>query len=223
MGGGLVGYRYFAPPSASAMQKPGFLPGVTVRAVHQPPAGAQTTANTHTMPSTEPPIGPASIHQQTPTTTPQHMASNSQHPAPSAAHHNKATASSQSPVTASTAAGTSSAVTSEQPRVRNTERADPTRVFSAQELSLYDGSDPCSPIYLSIKGNVYDVTHAGFYEPPGGYSQLNGRECGRSLATMEIDNHASDLSNLSDAQLTSLEEWERLFKSKYTCMGTLVE
>jgi predicted heme/steroid binding protein len=39
--------------------------------------------------------------------------------------------------------------------------------FTAQELSKYDGSDPNVPVYVAIKGIIYDVTKSReMYTPP---------------------------------------------------------
>lgn len=45
----------------------------------------------------------------------------------------------------------------------------PLRSFSQQEIAQFDGSDPGQPMYLSIKGVVYDITTGkSFYGPNGG-------------------------------------------------------
>jgi predicted heme/steroid binding protein len=58
----------------------------------------------------------------------------------------------------------------------------PVRTFTKEELAKYDGSDPTLPIYLSIRGRVYDVTAGrSHYGPEGGYHGFAGRDASRSF------------------------------------------
>ncbi|XP_071904353.1 membrane-associated progesterone-binding protein 4-like isoform X2 [Coffea arabica] len=54
------------------------------------------------------------------------------------------------------------------------------RLFSAEELSFYNGSDPHLPIYLAIVGSVFDVTKGkSHYGAGGGYNHFAGRYVGK--------------------------------------------
>ncbi|KAJ3343772.1 hypothetical protein HDU93_006689 [Gonapodya sp. JEL0774] len=55
-----------------------------------------------------------------------------------------------------------------------------TRVFTPAELSEFDGKDPAKPVYLAIKGVVFDVS-AGkdMYQPGKGYSVFAGKDASR--------------------------------------------
>jgi membrane-associated progesterone receptor component len=58
-----------------------------------------------------------------------------------------------------------------------------TTVFTIDELAKFNGTDSKLPIYLGVKGIVYDVsTKAEFYGVGGGYSLFSGREASRGLA-----------------------------------------
>ena len=90
-----------------------------------------------------------------------------------------------------------------QPEYSACHPPNPNRVFSAHELSFYDGRNENGPIYMGVLGKVYDVTtgacaltpgflyvrnlHAGedYYGPGGPYQELAGRDCSRALARME--------------------------------------
>ncbi|PNH00377.1 putative steroid-binding protein 3, partial [Tetrabaena socialis] len=32
------------------------------------------------------------------------------------------------------------------------------KTFTAEELLAYDGSDPSKPVYIAVRGDVYDVS-----------------------------------------------------------------
>lgn len=96
--------------------------------------------------------------------------------------------------------------------------------LTAAQLRAYDGSDASKPIYVSIRGKVYDVTKArNFYGPGGDYALFAGREASRALAKMskETGDVSGDLSGLSDKELTVLADWETKFQAKYPVVARL--
>jgi len=53
--------------------------------------------------------------------------------------------------------------------------AAPPRQFTAEELAAYDGSDPDKPVFMSVRGTVFDVTAGrSFYGPGGPYAAFAG-------------------------------------------------
>lgn len=61
-----------------------------------------------------------------------------------------------------------------------------SKPFTAQELAEYDGRDN-RPIYISLKGKVYDCSSAcQFYGPGSPYEVFAGKEVTRCLAKMII-------------------------------------
>ncbi|KAJ3344169.1 hypothetical protein HDU83_005370 [Entophlyctis luteolus] len=51
-----------------------------------------------------------------------------------------------------------------------------TRAFSPAELAKYNGIDAAQPVYLALKGVVYDVSSArNMYSPGSGYSAFAGK------------------------------------------------
>jgi predicted heme/steroid binding protein len=56
----------------------------------------------------------------------------------------------------------------------------PAKVFTAQELSQYDGSDG-HPAYVAVDGVVYDVTGSSLW-PQGSHSSCPGSVAGRDLS-----------------------------------------
>jgi len=97
--------------------------------------------------------------------------------------------------------------------------ADGDRIFTLSELSRYNGDDPTLPIYLAIKGVVYDVT-AGkkYYGKGAGYGSFAGRDGSRAFLTGCFDEKGStyDLRGLSDSQLRSIDKWAEFYSTHKT-------
>ncbi|XP_010929184.1 probable steroid-binding protein 3 [Elaeis guineensis] len=96
--------------------------------------------------------------------------------------------------------------------------------LTAQQLKGFDGSDPSKPIYVAIRGTVYDVTSGkGFYGPGGSYAVFAGREASRALAKMSKNEEdvCGNLDGLSDKEIGVLQDWEKKFQAKYPVVGRL--
>lgn len=64
------------------------------------------------------------------------------------------------------------------------EEEEPPRNFTLEQLKKFDGKED-RPVYLSLKGTVFDVSRGKqFYGPGGPYEVFAGRECGVALAKM---------------------------------------
>ncbi|KAK6927668.1 Cytochrome b5-like heme/steroid binding domain [Dillenia turbinata] len=96
--------------------------------------------------------------------------------------------------------------------------------FTGQDLRSYNGSDSSKPIYIAIKGRVFDVSAGkSFYGPGGAYAMFAGRDASRALAKMskeEADISAS-LDGLSEKELGVLADWEKKFEAKYPVVGRI--
>jgi predicted heme/steroid binding protein len=54
------------------------------------------------------------------------------------------------------------------------------RIFTLDELAQYDGSRPNEPIYVAIKGVVFDVSRKReVYGPGGSYHVFSGRDASK--------------------------------------------
>ncbi|XP_068437021.1 neudesin [Clinocottus analis] len=99
----------------------------------------------------------------------------------------------------------------------------PVRLFTEEELKRYDGSVEGHPIYLAVKGVVFDVTKGKeFYGKDAPYNALVGKDCSRAVAKMSLDpaDLTSDTSGLTEEQLESLESiFEETYKAKYPIVG----
>jgi predicted heme/steroid binding protein len=103
---------------------------------------------------------------------------------------------------------------------------DNRKVFTLEELNEYDGSDPNKPIYISIRGIVFDVTKGRrHYRKGETYHSLVGREASRVFLTGDLNSVSEenmDLNNLTDKQRIDLEHWVEYFTQEYPQVGYLM-
>ncbi|KAJ1664054.1 Dihydrodipicolinate synthase [Coemansia sp. RSA 1813] len=105
------------------------------------------------------------------------------------------------------------------------------RDFTPHELAECNGKDEDTPLYIGVKGIVYDVSQSrGFYGPGGPYSNFSGRDASRGLALAcfeesvltGLDDPIDNLEDLDQAERDSLDEWAEFFAGKYVPVGRLV-
>lgn len=105
------------------------------------------------------------------------------------------------------------------------------RTFTPSTLLPFNGKDG-APVYLAVRGRVFDVTPGRhFYGPGGAYENFAGRDATRGLAcqsfdesmlTQDLKGPLDDLSGLDEEQLENLQGWEERFLEKYLVVGKLV-
>ncbi|RYO25552.1 hypothetical protein AA0119_g35 [Alternaria tenuissima] len=105
------------------------------------------------------------------------------------------------------------------------------RTFTPPSLFPYNGLNNM-PVYLAVRGRVFDVTSGrNFYGPGGPYANFAGRDASRGLAcgsfdedmlTKDLDGPLDTLENLDAEQLDALRGWEERFEEKYLVVGKLV-
>jgi membrane-associated progesterone receptor component len=102
------------------------------------------------------------------------------------------------------------------------------RTFTPRTLLKYNGEkSPLNPegsVYLSVKGEVHDVSAGrNFYGPGGPYENFAGRDATRGLAcqsfdeemlTKDLDGPLDDCSDLDKDQLENLQGWVERFDEK---------
>eukprot|EP01117_Protostelium_nocturnum_P002227 TRINITY_DN1286_c0_g1_i1.p1 TRINITY_DN1286_c0_g1~~TRINITY_DN1286_c0_g1_i1.p1 ORF type:complete len:148 (-),score=46.17 TRINITY_DN1286_c0_g1_i1:205-648(-) len=100
------------------------------------------------------------------------------------------------------------------------------RDYTLQELASYNGTDPSKPILLAVKGNIYDVTpKSGFYGPGGPYCNFAGRDASRALAKSDTSVEMASnprIDDLSQDELSTLNDWEDNYRAKYTLVGRII-
>ncbi|KAM5449166.1 Dihydrodipicolinate synthase [Microsporum audouinii] len=105
------------------------------------------------------------------------------------------------------------------------------RTFSPTDLLPFNGKDG-APVYLAVRGRVFDVTPGrNFYGPGGPYENFAGRDATRGLACQSFDEEMltkdlkgplDDLNGLGQEELENLRGWEERFLEKYLVVGKLV-
>lgn len=94
--------------------------------------------------------------------------------------------------------------------------------LTEHQLRQFNGSDPSKPIYVAVKGRIFDVTTGkSFYGPGGAYAMFAGREASRALAKMskEEEDISASLDDLTDKEIGVLKDWEKKFEAKYPIVG----
>ncbi|PIN03153.1 hypothetical protein CDL12_24325 [Handroanthus impetiginosus] len=88
--------------------------------------------------------------------------------------------------------------------LKSTRSPPPPRLFTAEQLALYNGSDPGLPILLGILGSVFDVSKGkSHYGPGGGYNHFSGRDASRAFVSGNFTGIQIQLSHFSSPCLVS--------------------
>uniref|UniRef100_A0A3Q0RV57 Neudesin neurotrophic factor n=1 Tax=Amphilophus citrinellus TaxID=61819 RepID=A0A3Q0RV57_AMPCI len=111
----------------------------------------------------------------------------------------------------------------EDAKVKHKTATKPVRLFTEEELKRYDGGEEGQPIYMAVKGVVFDVTKGKeFYGKDAPYNALVGKDSTRAVAKMSLDpaDLTSDTTGLTEEQLKSLDSiFEGTYKAKYPIVG----
>ncbi|KAG6879364.1 hypothetical protein C0992_003282 [Termitomyces sp. T32_za158] len=86
--------------------------------------------------------------------------------------------------------------------------------YTTEELKKYDGSTPGLPIYVAIKGTIFDVSHkADIYGPGRSYSIFAGKDGSKGLGMSSLDpqNAVADYSGLNESDRKVLDDWHTFF------------
>lgn len=100
-------------------------------------------------------------------------------------------------------------------------------IFSRDQLAMYNGLDQ-RPIYIAIKGYVYDVTsNAKSYGPGKSYNKLVGKDSTRLLGLNKLvdkeEKQSWDVSDFSEKQHGSVGKWVEFFERRYRIVGVIGE
>ncbi|KAJ7183868.1 cytochrome b5 [Mycena filopes] len=98
-------------------------------------------------------------------------------------------------------------------------KSDP---FTLAQLKEFDGSDPSKPIYVSIKGTVFDVTpKADVYGAGRSYNIFAGKDGSKGLGMSSLkEEHAvPDYTDLNEGDRKVLDDWHAFFMKRYNIVG----
>eukprot|EP00457_Paulinella_chromatophora_P011498 gb/GEZN01011641.1/.p1 GENE.gb/GEZN01011641.1/~~gb/GEZN01011641.1/.p1 ORF type:complete len:214 (+),score=52.15 gb/GEZN01011641.1/:21-662(+) len=108
----------------------------------------------------------------------------------------------------------------EQQTAKTTKVPAAALIFKEKDLREYDGKkNPKNPIYLCVKGLVFNVTSSGKYNPDAAYTDLAGRDSSRALALGKTEIKETKLDDLDAPARQSLDEWMKFYWEKYPCVG----
>eukprot|EP01036_Dinobryon_divergens_P022723 gene22723-31008_t len=95
------------------------------------------------------------------------------------------------------------------------------------ELAEMDGRTENTPIYISIKGQIFDISEGrAMYGPGKGYHPLVAKEAASAFAfgCFEDECFKTPIDNLSPEQLVEVDRWIDLYRNhdKYKLVGRLI-
>ncbi|KZT18020.1 progesterone binding protein [Neolentinus lepideus HHB14362 ss-1] len=98
--------------------------------------------------------------------------------------------------------------------------------YTLAELTAYDGSDPSKPIYVAIKGTIFDVTpKKDVYGPGRSYHIFAGKDGSKGLgmSSLKEEDAVPDWSTLPENELKVLNDWHGFFAKRYNIVGRVVD
>ncbi|KAH9940363.1 progesterone binding protein [Epithele typhae] len=98
--------------------------------------------------------------------------------------------------------------------------------FTVAQLMAFDGSDLSKPIYVAIKGTVFDVTHkSDTYGKGKSYNLFTGKDASRALgmSSLKAEDAVSDYSTLSEGDMKTLNDWFDFFTKRYNVVGKVID
>lgn len=98
--------------------------------------------------------------------------------------------------------------------------------MTAAELAEMDGRTETTPIYIAIKGHIYDISLGReAYGPGKAYSNLVGKDSTRAFANGCTEDAClgSSMEGLNEMQLTEIDKWHDFYHNhdKYKYVGRL--
>ncbi|KAG7098037.1 hypothetical protein E1B28_000013 [Marasmius oreades] len=98
--------------------------------------------------------------------------------------------------------------------------------FTLEQLKEFNGSDPTKPIYVSIKGTVFDVSHKNdVYGAGKSYNVFAGTDGSRGLgmSSLKLEDAVPDYSVLDEKDMKTLNDWHDFFKKRYNIVGRVTD
>ncbi|CUS08667.1 unnamed protein product [Tuber aestivum] len=118
------------------------------------------------------------------------------------------------------------------PALKNFEPKDPVQLsppkddpISVEKLGEADGSAEGRPVYVAIKGIVFDVSNnRSSYGPGGSYHVFAGKDASRALAKSSVkpEDAIAKWDDLGDKEKRVLNDWYTFFSKRYNIVGRVV-
>lgn len=87
------------------------------------------------------------------------------------------------------------------------------KVLTREQLSGFNGRDG-SRSYLTVLGEIFDVSGSSHYSKDSGYSVFLGRDATRAFVTGDFDAESAsdDVSTFDSGQMKGIEEWVDFYR-----------
>ncbi|CAK5283433.1 unnamed protein product [Mycena citricolor] len=98
--------------------------------------------------------------------------------------------------------------------------------YTLEDLRQFDGRDESKPIYVSVKGTVFDVTRkAEVYGLGRSYNVFAGKDPskGMGMSSLKEEDALPDYSGLNEADRGVLDDWYNFFTLRYDIVGKVVD
>ncbi|KAI0694284.1 cytochrome b5-like heme/steroid binding domain-containing protein [Cytidiella melzeri] len=98
--------------------------------------------------------------------------------------------------------------------------------FTLEQLKEFDGSEPSKPIYVAIKGTIFDVSHKReTYGKGGSYNLFAGKDASKALgmSSLKEEDASPDYSGLPEAEMKVLNDWHAFFSKRYNVIGKVID
>ncbi|KAI0312244.1 cytochrome b5-like heme/steroid binding domain-containing protein [Amylostereum chailletii] len=98
--------------------------------------------------------------------------------------------------------------------------------FTLEQLKQFDGVDESKPIYVAIKGTVFDVSHKqDTYGPGKSYNLFAGKDASKGLgmSSLKTEDAVPDYSGLPENERKVLDDWHSFFTKRYNIVGRVVD
>ncbi|KAH8107697.1 cytochrome b5-like heme/steroid binding domain-containing protein [Cristinia sonorae] len=98
--------------------------------------------------------------------------------------------------------------------------------WTVEQLKEFDGSDAGKPIYVAIKGTVFDVSHKrDTYGKGGSYNLFAGKDASKALgkSSLKEEDASPDYSTLDESERKVLDDWHSFFSKRYNIVGRVID
>ncbi|KAJ3477730.1 hypothetical protein NLI96_g10263 [Meripilus lineatus] len=98
--------------------------------------------------------------------------------------------------------------------------------FTLEQLREFDGSTTDKPIYVAIKGTIFDVSHKrDTYGKGGSYNIFAGKDASKAfgLSSLKAEDAIPDYTQLPDADKKVLNDWYDFFTKRYNVVGKVID